>query len=96
MESKEAVKERMKRYRDRKKLEALKADPGMKAIPVIPAHIEPPKGESFIPCKGGCLYARGIELAVLVLQEQVRRLENPDEVTRRQALKGRPNELYGA
>lgn len=97
MESKEAVKERMKRYRDRKKLEALKADPGMTAMgPAETKHVDPPTHY-----RNGCEAVRILEDAVRDLLSRVQEIErqlSPDEVSRRQALKpgAHPTELYGA
>jgi len=86
-------KERMAAYQRgrRVKLAALKTDPKIMAAPMLIPPVIIARASLSLPT-GAC---NGCD-ALHALEERVRRLENPDEVSRRQALKGRPNELYGA
>jgi len=89
-------KERMAAYqRERRaKLEVLKVDPEMKVVMLAKdVPMENLVWESELTMR-----LQTLEHAMVDLQARVSRLENPDEVSRKQALKpgGHPNELYGA
>jgi hypothetical protein len=51
-----------------------------------------------VVCNDPVMGGNDFEERLIALEEKVRRLENPDEVARKHALKpgSRPNELYGA
>ena len=90
-ENKEAVRERVRRFRElKKKIGVTVTDVTQEAKSL------PPVTESLPNDFDERLFT--LEHAIVDLQTRISRLENPDGVTRKQALKpgSRPNELYGA
>ena len=96
-ESKEVVRERVRKFRELKKKLGVTVTECNDVTILAPKEVAPIVTVSFCPCE------RMVDLQARVedLLDRVIKLEyqlSPDEVSRKQALKpgGHPNELYGA